>query len=318
VLHPRNKHPGRYDFKKLIADFPELKPFVTLSPHKEQTVDFADPRAIRALNRALLKSFYGLKFWEIPADYLCPPIPGRSDYIHNLADLLSSNNQGVIPRGPEIQVLDIGVGASCIYPIIGTSEYGWSFLGSDTDDAAIQSAKTIIDSNPKIAEFIKIRKQASPENILNGLILPGEEFDLTLCNPPFHKSLEDAQAGSRRKWKNLGKEPKRGQKTTPAPLLNFGGKGGELWCPGGEVAFIGRMIEESIKIRTKVFWFSSLISKEDVLPEVYRILDRAYVTETQTIEMSQGQKKSRFVAWTFLSKAEQEKWRARRWTGLSP
>ena len=58
------------------------------------------------LNRALLKADYGIDFWDIPPNYLCPPIPGRVDYIHHLADLLARSNNNEIPRGPQIKALD--------------------------------------------------------------------------------------------------------------------------------------------------------------------------------------------------------------------
>ena len=323
-LHPRNRHTGRYDFKKLIKSCPDLEPFVALNPYNELSVDFSDPLVVRTLNRALLKLFYNLSFWEIPADFLCPPIPGRADYIHNVADLLSSCNQGVIPRGPQVRVLDIGVGASCIYPIIGNREYGWNFLGSDIDSVALASAKLIVDSNVELADAIELRKQVSPEKVFDGLILSNEEFDLTLCNPPFHRSLEEAREGSRRKWKNLGREPDGGTRrknvsripVSETPLFNFGGKGSELWCLGGETAFINNIIQESTEIRAKVFWFSTLVSKEDALTNIYQMLKHANVNETRTIEMSQGQKRSRIVAWTYLSTSERKSWRARRWAGL--
>lgn len=140
-MHPRNKHSGRYDFEKLTKASPELARFVSLSPRGESTIDFSDPEAVKALNSALLKHFYGVTKWDIPAGYLCPPIPGRADYMHSIADLLASRNGGVIPRGPSVRVLDIGVGANCIYPIIGHYEYGWEFVGSDVDPVAIASAK---------------------------------------------------------------------------------------------------------------------------------------------------------------------------------
>ena len=93
-MHPRNKHVGRYDFEALTKSVPDLAAFVTLNPLKEQTIDFSNPEAVKALNRALLKTFYGVNRWDIPPGYLCPPVPGRADYIHYTADLLSSTNGG--------------------------------------------------------------------------------------------------------------------------------------------------------------------------------------------------------------------------------
>ena len=316
-LHPRSRHTDRYDFEQLTLSFPELVPFVAINRYNDASIDFADPEAVKTLNRAILKFFYGIAEWELPAEYLCPPIPGRADYLHYAADLLGSCNGGVIPRGSSVQVLDIGVGASCIYPIIGHREYDWRFLGSDVDPVALASAKRIIETNPGLRSGVELRLQSSPFAVFQGLLRPTEVFDLTVCNPPFHASLEEAQAGSRRKWKNLGREPGLKKGKERAPVLNFGGKSTELWCPGGEVAFVRQMIEESAELPTRFFWHSTLISKDSNLPAVYDALERAEIFDCRTIEMSQGQKKSRIVAWTFLNARQQQEWRAKRWKSSS-
>lgn len=101
-LHPRNPHQGRYDFPALTACLPELAAFVTITPRGEESIDFADPAAVKALNRALLAHFYGVRHWDIPPGYLCPPIPGRADYVHTAADLLALSAAGEIPRGPKV------------------------------------------------------------------------------------------------------------------------------------------------------------------------------------------------------------------------
>jgi 23S rRNA (adenine1618-N6)-methyltransferase len=308
-LHPRNPHRSRYDFPRLIQACPDLAPFVAINAYGSASIDFANAQAVRALNRALLLDVYGISGWDIPSQYLCPPIPGRADYLHHAADLLGSCNGGAIPRGASIRVLDIGVGANCIYPLIGQREYGWHFLGSDTDPVALDSARRILAANPGLQDAIQLRRQASPGAIFRGLLGPDEVFELTVCNPPFHASPGEAQEGSRRKWQNLG----RGTGRTQAPVLNFGGQGGELWCPGGEAAFVHRMIEESAEFPTRCFWFTTLVAKSSHLPAVYRALRQAGVQETRTLGMAQGQKKSRIVAWTFLTPDQREAWRAARW-----
>jgi 23S rRNA (adenine1618-N6)-methyltransferase len=135
-----------------------------------------------------------------------------------------------------------------------------------------------------------------------GIVQDDEFFDLTMCNPPFHASLAEATAGSQRKWKNLGKASKKA-----APVLNFGGQGGELWCEGGEEAFIQRMISESRQIAQRCLWFTSLVSKASSLPVLYRTLEKAGALDVRTIEMSQGQKQSRFLAWTFIPPGSHER-----------
>ena len=296
TLHPRNKHRSRYDFKALIEASNELSAFVHINKYGDESIDFANPKAVKSLNQALLKHFYQIEHWDIPEGYLCPPIPGRADYVHYAADLLASCHDQVIPTGKKVKVLDIGVGANCVYPIIGHQEYGWSFVGSEIDEIAAQSAKNIINVNPTLKGAIDIRMQPNKSEIFKHIINKEERFDLTICNPPFHASANEANASSQRKVRNLGKS------NYTQPILNFGGQGSELWTAGGELTFVGKMIEESKLFKNQCFWFTSLISKSENLPAIYAMLDRAGTAETRTNDMVTGNKVTRIVAWTFLIK----------------
>lgn len=304
TLHPRNRHQGHYDFPALIRGCPELAAFVIRNPYGKPSIDFADPAAVRVFNRALLRQSYGIVHWDIPPGYLCPPVPGRADYLHGLADLLAEEG-GSIPRGLQVRVLDIGTGANGIYPLIGHREYGWQFLGSDIDSVALASARAIVQAN-KLDKAITLRQQRDGRHIFHNLLQDTERFTLTLCNPPFHASAAEAQSGSRRKWKNLGKlDP-----TRRLPALNFGGQSNELWCEGGEIAFIRRMIQESRALAERVLWFSCLVSKAGNLPLVEQALTRAGVVIHRTVAMGQGQKQSRFVAWSFQQAPQRRNWLA--------
>jgi 23S rRNA (adenine1618-N6)-methyltransferase len=294
-LHPRNKHRERYDFKQLIAVLPELSSLVSLNAYGDESIDFFNPDAVKMLNKAILIHSYGIKFWDIPYGYLCPPIPGRADYIHYMADLLAGKNQGKIPSGHKIKGLDIGTGANCVYPIIGNKEYDWSFIGTEIDPVAIESANTIIEQNPVLKGKIEIRRQNNPKDIFRGIILKDELIDFTICNPPFHASLAEAQSGTLRKLSNLN-----GKKITK-PTLNFGGQNSELWCEGGEERFVVDMVQQSKEFAGSCFWFSTLVSKESSLKSIYEILRKSKATEVKTISMGQGNKISRIVAWTFLN-----------------
>ena len=299
-LHPRNPHRFRYNFVKLINDCRALNPFVFINKHNSQTINFANPEAVKMLNKAILKHFYDISYWNIPENYLCPPIPGRADYIHYIADLLALSNQGVVPEGQNIKVLDIGIGANCVYPIIGNSTYGWQFVGSDIDTIAVQSAKNIIEKNSSLIDKIELRLQSNSNTIFKGIILPDEVFDVSICNPPFHASQAEATHGTQRKIKHLG------GKFKAKPTQNFGGQNAELWCEGGEEKFITNMIQESVLIPDKCLWFTSLVAKKEHLPSIYRALKYAKVADFQTIDMAQGQKISRIIAWTFLSEEQRE------------
>ena len=292
-LHPRNRHRAPYDFRQLAACCPALAPFVRLNRYGGESIDFADPAAVKTLNQALLKHFYGVASWDIPPGYLCPPIPGRADYVHHVADLLASERNGTIPRGATVSVLDVGVGANCVYPIIGSHEYGWRFVGTETNLVALRNAQQVVAANPSLARLVECRHQPSSDAIFRNVIKPGECFDATLCNPPFHASPEDAAAGTQRKLKNLS------GKNLTSPILNFGGQATELWCEGGELSFIRRMIAESAQFAEQCRWFTTLVSKSEHLPSIYRALKAVNAADVKTIAMAQGQKKTRVVAWMF-------------------
>ncbi|MBK9735396.1 MAG: 23S rRNA (adenine(1618)-N(6))-methyltransferase RlmF [Saprospiraceae bacterium] len=306
-LHRRNRHRERYDFTLLSHKCPELIPFVSFNKYGDESIDFSNPEAVRMLNKALLMQYYDIKEWDLASGYLCPPIPGRADYIHYAADLLSQKNFGKVPKGSNITCLDIGVGASCIYPIIGIREYGWTFIGSDIDQVSIAAAKKIVASNPVLQNKIEIRIQANPEDIFKNIIKENECVDLTICNPPFHASPEEALLGNLRKVKNLklGKEEKS--------TLNFGGQQHELWCKGGEHEFVQNMIVESKMYRDNCFWFTTLISKQSNLKRAYQAQEKAGIQESRTIPMGQGNKTSRILAWTFLNPKQQTEWVKKRW-----
>lgn len=302
-LHPRNLHRFKYDFDKLIASYHSLQDFVFVNEYQTETIDFSNPEAVKALNKALLLSDYDIQEWDIPANYLCPPIPGRADYIHYIADLLADSNQGEVPKGEQIVGLDVGIGANCIYPIIGNHEYGWSFVGTDIDEKALQNCKKIITQNPKLIDVISLQLQVEPRYIFKNIMLAEDKFAFTICNPPFHSSKEEAAKAALRKVNNLT------EKRNSQAVLNFGGQNSELWCNGGELGFITQMVYESVKYPFQCFWFTTLVSKKDTLKSIYKTLNKVGAVEIKTIEMAQGQKTSRFVAWTFLSKKQQEEWK---------
>lgn len=290
-LHPRNKHSEAYDFGKLVEEYGGLKKHVIRNEFDTLTIDFFNPMAVRALNKALLISHYGISYWNIPKDALCPPIPGRADYIHYVSDLTDAD--GTIYKDKKCHCLDIGVGANCIYPIIGCREYGWTFVGSDINDDSLANAHKIITCNPVLAHQIELRKQPDCLHKFKDIIGPDEYFDATFCNPPFHDSGEQAARNAALKESSL-----RG-KTVKKATLNFGGVSNELWCEGGELNFLINMIKESSEFGSRVRWFTTLVSKEKNLTPLYKQLKRTGVAEYKTINMSQGTKTSRLLAWRF-------------------
>ena len=298
-LHPRNLHRNSYDFELLMSAVPELKHYVFKNDYDTLTINFSIPKAVRLLNKALLLRYYQVKEWDIPEGNLCPPIPGRADYVHYLADLLAEDN-GEIPTGNSIEGLDIGTGANLVYPLIANSSYGWKMLGTDINQDSLDNAQNILNQNPDLS--IHLKHQPDSEHIFKNIISKDDQFTFSMSNPPFHESEEDAMLGNRRKNNNLRK------KKVEKANLNFSGNASELWCEGGEMAFIKKMIHQSVEFSSNVLWFTSLVSKKDNLHQLTTLLKNLKVSEFKTIDMAQGQKISRILAWTFVPKENRKSW----------
>lgn len=301
-LHPRNKHNINYDFPRLCLAHSALASFIITNKVGQKSINFADANAVKTLNTAILKADYAIDYWDIPTGFLCPPIPGRVDYIHYIADLLTTTNHGKKVSKRNVLGVDIGTGASCIYPLLGQREYQWRFIASDIDPQSIKSSQLIINNNSNLTSSIDLRLQENNKHILKNIVAPNEFIDFTMCNPPFHESLAQANQGSARKRKNLGTN-----KSSDSDL-NFGGQKAELWCEGGELQFIKSMITESQSLSHQVLWFTSLVSKNDNIKPLKKALTQAGVQNIKVINMAQGQKTSRFIAWTFLTVKQQAMW----------
>jgi len=287
-LHPKNLHNTPYDFDLLTEVHPALSKYLFINPFKKRSLDFFNPKAVLALNKAILKCYYEIKDWTIPENYLCPPIPGRADYIHYIADILMEDQVS-----GKIKGLDIGVGANCIYPILGSQIYNWNMVGADINSVAVVGANKNVSLTPNLKNNIEIRRQNDNAHIFEGIIGRNEYYHFSMCNPPFHASEKEARNGTLKKLKNLSSSPVKNKVD-----LNFGGQANELWCNGGEALFVKRMIKQSVNYKSQVGWFTSLISKQENLPKIYKQLDKLKATH-KTIEMTQGKKQSRLIAWKF-------------------
>ncbi len=278
-LHENNKHKNGYDFKFLKEKYPQISAFV-IEKFDKETIDFSDPVAVKEFNKALLFAYYNIKDWNFPDENLCPPIPGRVDYIHHLADLITDEK--------EVNVLDIGTGASCVYPLLGASVYNWNFVATDIDLDSLDYSQDIIDDNNLDAK-IKLRQQFDELNILKGITEEDDAFTLTMCNPPFYKSEEEARGANRRKSRNLGNNTVR----------NFAGNSNELWYLGGEKAFLHTYLYESSLQPELSKWFTSLVSKKENVKSLQDSAKKLKVKEFKVIPMSQGNKVTRIVCWRF-------------------
>ena len=157
---------------------------------------------------------------------------------------------------------------------------------------------------------LHLRLQSNEKAVFKGIIQTEERFELTLCNPPFHASMAEANEGTKRKVNNLQLNRRSAVKT--ATTLNFGGQAAELWCQGGERQFLATMISESQAFAEQCLWFTSLVSKKENLKPCYQALAQLKVDTVKTIEMQQGNKITRVLAWSFQSMDKRKIWRSER------
>jgi 23S rRNA (adenine1618-N6)-methyltransferase len=287
-MHPKNKHKKGYDFNALIQVFPSLAQYVYVNTYQKQTVDFSNPKAVKVLNTALLKKDYGIHFWEFPGGNLCPPIPSRVDYLYHIVDLLKETK---IPDSFQQKktVLDVGTGATLIYPLLGNAQFNWNFTATDCEKASIKNAKKILQKN-KLTNHIDLRFQSNKENILTDVINSDDLFLASVCNPPFYASLEEALKVNQQKNKNLQLDKNK---------RNFSGTASELWYKGGEKAFLHNYLYQSSLFKEQCIWFTSLVSKKENVKSMENSLLKLGATTVKIIPMQHGNKITRIVAWSF-------------------
>jgi 23S rRNA (adenine1618-N6)-methyltransferase len=304
-MHNRNFFKNDYPFPELIKLNPDLSPFVIHAKSKKQSIDFSNAQAVYELNKALLLLRSNWTSWKMPSEHLIPPIPGREDYIHHVADLLSESNNQRIPSGQQVAMLDVGTGAGLVYPILAHSIYKWSVLASETSLDALSNAKVILKAQgTKINQEIKLIHQKKSHCVLTNIIRPEEKLDLTICNPPFFRSKKAAEEANQIRRDKMGLSKKES---------NFRGTDSELWTPGGEVNFIKNYMQESEGFKHQVLWFTTLVSRKEHLQELSNHLKSIGSVQERVIEMKHGQKKSRILCWSFLTKEQQQLWAQFRW-----
>jgi 23S rRNA (adenine1618-N6)-methyltransferase len=279
-MHPRNPFSKDYDLISLAKIYTPLNEHIYKNNYGNLSIPFSKNAAVKDLNTALLKSQYGIN-WELPVQNLCPPVPGRLDYLLHIDDLLKKRN---------LRVLDIGTGANLIYPILAVCHFGWESIASEIQSNSLAHAKKIISAN-SILSSVVLREQKNKAHIFKDIVFDSDNIDVVVCNPPFFRNAQEAQKQNFRKVKNLKLSAKDPQ--------NFAGESNELWYKGGEEAFIKKIINESQFYHKQIHWFTSLVSNQNHLRTLKKAIQKLKPKEIKITNMDQGNKKSRFIAWTF-------------------
>ncbi|KAK4227416.1 hypothetical protein QBC38DRAFT_509680 [Podospora fimiseda] len=277
--HLYNKDPNFKQLAKQDADFAAVV-------QENGQLDFTDPAAVMQLTKTLLKADFGLQL-QLPDDRLCPPIPNRHNYILWLKDLLDSTSYSP-PGSQPVCGLDIGTGASCIYPLLGTIQRpSWHFIATDIDDKSLEHAKQNVEMN-NLSDRIRLILR-SPEDTL---IPSGSESHVSplafvMMNPPFYTSVDEMLSSAAKK----SRPPHSA--CTGAPV--------EMVCEGGEVAHVGRLLKESLVLRGKgAQWYTSMLGKVTSLEALVPQLRENGIDNYAVTEFIQGNKTKRWaIAWSF-------------------
>lgn len=277
-MHPRNVYKNRKpDFNALSVKFDYFREKVTVNDSGKVILDFKDPSALRALTQALLEADFGLVV-TMPLDRLIPTVPQRLNYILWLEDIVGKENGA---KG-----IDIGTGASCIYPLLGCRVNQWRFVASEIDDQNIYFANKNIASN-KMEENIKVKK-VTDDILLIGLIDEEDTYDFCMCNPPFYSDHLEAQ----------GITSSRNDNRSESSSVSTASEAESIaW--GGEVRFVTQMIDESLVLKTKVRVYTSLLGKKNSLAMLKDVLQQKQVPKFGSTEFCQGRTMRWGIAWTF-------------------
>ncbi|EFA81716.1 hypothetical protein PPL_05710 [Heterostelium album PN500] len=280
------------NFKLLAEKYPKFDKFILNKNEKIYNIDWKDPDAVRELTITLLDHDFGLKV-NLPFDYLCPMITSRLNYLLWIKDCYDrlaeqcfplpkdSSDGNVSSRVSQsrssVRAIDVGTGASCIYPLLGTRLFGWRFLATDIDSRSIEFARSNVERNQLQREIQVI--QVEKELILNNVIDEYSRYEISICNPPFFEDL---------------KQTKLNHKTTCTGADN------ELVTEGGELQFVKRMIKDSLILRSNIKLYSTLLGRKKNVESVLTMLRDNNINCYTTTELAQGNCSRWVVCWSFV------------------
>ncbi|KAM6933004.1 RNA N(6)-adenosine-methyltransferase mettl16 [Xenentodon cancila] len=279
-MHPRNRYKDKPpDFAYLASKYPDFQQHVHTSLTGRPVVNFKEPEAVRALTCTLLKEDFGLSI-EIPLERLIPTVPLRLNYIHWVEDLIDGQKQ---PR----RGIDIGTGASCIYPLLGATMNGWYFLATEVDDICFDYAKKNVEQN-NLSELIKVVKVPQKTLLMDALKEETEiVYDFCMCNPPFFANQLEAKGVN-----------SRNARRPPPSSVNTGGVT-EIMAEGGELEFVKRIIHDSLQLKKRLRWYSCMLGKKCSLAPLKEELRKQGVPKVTHTEFCQGRTMRWALAWSF-------------------
>ena len=302
-MHPDNtfKYKDNNYYSYLAQKYPNLYSVCKKQNIKDKNnlkIDWEHPSATYELTKATLLDEFNLK-WELPKwnepecekqstpspKNLVPPVPRSINYLCWVKDLVVySHAHQVISfdllstKMPQINGLDVGTGASCIFSLLGSVvSPQWNFVATDIVASSLQHAQklSLMNSLEGRIGFQLVENAQYVSPVLNDIKKPHISF--SICNPPFFSSYD---GDSERKSK----------------LAKFEGKEHEK-AGLGELEFFKCMFYDSRPF--ELIWFTCMFGRKASLLSAFEIVDSS--VETYATALVQGNTTRWCIAWRFGS-----------------
>jgi 23S rRNA (adenine1618-N6)-methyltransferase len=179
-----------------------------------------------------------------------------------------------------------GVGASCIYALLGTvTRPNWRFFGTDIDDKSFAFAQRNVASND-LDSRIRLHKAAPQDPLLPLDALGARHLDFAMCNPPFYQSRGAMLMAT-------------AAKGAPPPAVCTGATV-EMITEGGDAGFAARIVKESAALKERVRWCTCLLGRLPSVGVVVAALRKEGCRNWAVGTLAEGGRTRRWVvAWSW-------------------
>ncbi|KAK8206984.1 hypothetical protein IWZ01DRAFT_351626 [Phyllosticta capitalensis] len=263
--------------------------------------------------KPILKKDYDIEL-DMPEDRLFPT-PSRALYVRWIASLLNSTDPSwyenfdpesstqPCPRREEIAGLDIGTGASAIYPLLALRLHPqWFMYATEIDATSLRYAHDNLVAN-KLDDRCRLLQRTPTQPFMPDADKLGRQhLDFVMTNPPFFASVQEWQAS----LSGTGKEKPPDSVCTGARTeMVYEGEGqgeGESGGGGGDYDFALRLYRESAQAEhVKAQWYSVMFGKKQSAQRFVAHLQTAQCLNFATFLLGAANRTRRWVvAWSWL------------------
>ncbi|KAI9604930.1 hypothetical protein H4Q26_002900 [Puccinia striiformis f. sp. tritici PST-130] len=262
-MHPDNLYANQPFALESLSGFKSNSKHTSSGDLDRTKIDFKDPVQLRQLTCGLLLKDFHIKL-SLPANRLCPMVPGRLDYCLWIIDVLRASVE-LTDGGTGVLVIDIGTGSSAIYPLLLSRLLkNAQVIATEIDQSSFDSALQNITKND-LSNRITLHKTKSSDTTILPIQL-----------------IEDL----------------RSKKAFPPEAVCTGSEV-EMVYPGGEVGFIEKLITDSLIIGSQTRWFTSLCGKYTTLSPIVHLFKSLGGDNYAISELIQGRTRRWVIGWSW-------------------